>query len=184
MRSDVVQDRIRTAEIRESCVSRKRRKKGREEMEEMPGKRREKKAVDTDVRTQFPDRHDGRFRPVRSMAIIPTSRANGADRYGRFSSFAWSVRSVCSGRSHETRDTHTHTHIYTGAWLGTVPSLDEANELEKERYLPRLGKFVSIRGINSSPNEFNVVDVRGGKEKGRRKERKLTVGLLRGESRE
>lgn len=141
MRSDVVQDRIRTAEIRESCVSRKRRKKGRERRDgrwkRCQGKRREKKAVDTDVRTQFPDRHDARFRPVRSMAIIPTSRANGADRYGRFSSFAWSVRSVCSGRSHETtRDTHTHT--YTEAWLGTVPSLDEANELEKERYLPRL----------------------------------------------
>lgn len=87
-------------------------------------------------RTEFPDRRDGRFRPVRSMPIIPTSRANGADRYGRFSSFAWSVRSVCSGRSHETRDTHTHTHIYTGAWLGTVPSLgrNRTNSRKSDTY--------------------------------------------------
>lgn len=172
MRSDVVQDRIRTAEIRESCVSRKRRKKGRERRDgrwkRCQGKRREKKAVDTDVRTQFPDRHDARFRPVRSMAIIPTSRANGADRYGRFSSFAWSVRSVCSGRSHETtRDTHTHTHTQRlGSELFRLWT-KRTNSRKSDTYLG--WKFVSIRGINSSPNEFNVVDVRGGKE-GERKE--------------
>lgn len=126
-------------------------------------------------RTEFPDRRDGRFRPVRSMPIIPTSRANGADRYGRFSSFAWSVRSVCSGRSHETRDTHTHTHIHRGLARNCSVSRTEPNELEKERYLPVGNSCQSVELIARRTN-LSVVEVRGRKEEGAR-ERKLTVSF-------
>lgn len=125
-------------------------------------------------RTEFPDRHDGRFRPVRSMPIIPTSRANGADRYGRFSSFAWSVRSVCSGRSHETRDTHTHTHTQ-GLGSELFRLWTELNELEKERYLPVGNSCQSVELIARRTN-LSVVEVRRRKEKGA-KERKLTVSF-------
>ena len=169
---------FRTAEIRESRVSHGTREgeKG-EEDGRWGGEVAEKRRIEGRGRgrTEFPDRRDGRFRPVRSMPIIPTSRANGADRYGRFSSFAWSVRSVCSGRSHETRDTHTHTHIHRGLARNCSVSRTEPNELEKERYLPVGNSCQSVELIARRTN-LSVVEVRGRKEEGAR-ERKLTVSF-------
>lgn len=77
--------------------------------------------------------------------MVPIDTADFQASLGPFAPFARGVRTK--------RGTHTHTHIHKGAWLGTVPSLD-GTERTRERAILTGWKFVSIRGINSSPNEF------------------------------